>query len=42
MRRLLLVGRSGDGSGINAELTALGAEVTVAGCDVGTGPRSPR
>ncbi|MFI5973394.1 SDR family NAD(P)-dependent oxidoreductase [Streptomyces sp. NPDC051452] len=35
VRRLLLVGRRGTAPGIHAELTALGAEVTVAACDVG-------
>ncbi|MGC4746993.1 SDR family NAD(P)-dependent oxidoreductase [Micromonospora sp. DT201] len=35
IRRLLLLSRSGDGGEVIAELTALGAEVTVAACDVG-------
>ncbi|MEU4930124.1 type I polyketide synthase [Streptomyces yokosukanensis] len=35
VRRLLLVGRRGTATGPAAELTALGAEVTVAACDVG-------
>ncbi|WP_309232371.1 SDR family NAD(P)-dependent oxidoreductase, partial [Micromonospora tarensis] len=35
VRHLLLVSRSGGGSEIAAELTALGAGVTVAGCEVG-------
>ncbi|WP_143649679.1 type I polyketide synthase, partial [Streptomyces tricolor] len=35
VRRLLLVGRRGTAPALHAELTALGAEVTVAACDVG-------
>ncbi|MGW2035494.1 SDR family NAD(P)-dependent oxidoreductase [Streptomyces sp. NPDC001811] len=35
VRRLVLAGRRGTAPGLHAELTALGAEVTVAACDVG-------
>ncbi|MFF8729241.1 SDR family NAD(P)-dependent oxidoreductase [Streptomyces sp. NPDC015171] len=35
VRRLLLAGRRGTAPELSAELTALGAEVTVAACDVG-------
>ncbi|MBG0569337.1 type I polyketide synthase, partial [Actinoplanes aureus] len=35
VRHLLLTGRSGSDRGVTAELSALGAEVTVAACDVG-------
>ncbi|MEU7079187.1 type I polyketide synthase [Streptomyces sp. NPDC046409] len=35
VRRLVLAGRRGHAPGLHAELTALGAEVTVAACDVG-------
>ncbi|MEV5350617.1 SDR family NAD(P)-dependent oxidoreductase, partial [Streptomyces achromogenes] len=35
VRRLVLAGRRGTAPGLHAELTALGAEVTVAACDTG-------
>ncbi|GAA2231486.1 type I polyketide synthase [Streptomyces nogalater] len=35
VRRLVLAGRRGSAPGLHAELTALGAEVTVAACDTG-------
>ncbi|MFI9424070.1 SDR family NAD(P)-dependent oxidoreductase [Streptomyces achromogenes] len=35
VRRLVLAGRRGTAPGLHAELTALGAEVTIAACDTG-------